>query len=152
KVVAKPPLEQRALLTGVLAQVDPTVRTEVLRSTLATFGDEDLIASNGSLGSHTRHAGDDAAQPAPAMRNGAGKRASRCAICHTPNRDRIDQALAASVSVREIEQQEGFSKSVVGRHLHHGREGGLSHLQSPLSGTADHTPPQGQSPQNVQLD
>ena len=76
KVAAKPPLEQKALLTGLLEGMDPTVSTAVVRSALAQFGDEALIASNGTSGSHTRYADDAAASPAPAR-----PRASRCTLC-----------------------------------------------------------------------
>ena len=58
KVAAKPLLEQKALLAGLLAHVGPIVSAEVLRSALAQYEDEALIASNGTSGSHTRQAGD----------------------------------------------------------------------------------------------
>ena len=64
---AKPLLEQKALLAGLLAQVGPIASAEVMSSTLAQCGDEALIISNGSSGSHPRHAGDAAANTAPPM-------------------------------------------------------------------------------------
>jgi hypothetical protein len=127
KVAAKPLLEQKALLAGLLAHVGPLVSAEVLRSALAQCGDEALIASNGSSGSTPLPSDDAAASTAPAL-----PRASRCTICRHPTRQRIDQALVSGVSLRTIAQQEGLSKSVVGRHRAHA----VSHLDL-RSGTAD---------------
>jgi hypothetical protein len=148
KVAAKPLLEQKALLAGLLHRVGPTVSAEVIRSALAHFGGEGLTVSSGTPGSHTRHAGDAADAHAPAM-TVALPRPSRCTICRSPARERIDQALAAGASVREVARREGLSKSVVGRHLDHRRDQGVSHFQS---GTADTTHRQGQTPCSVQLE
>jgi site-specific DNA-adenine methylase len=126
KVAAKPLLEQKALLAGLLAQVGPLVSAEVLRSALAQFGDEDLIARSGTP------TGDGTV----AM-TAATVRTSRCTICRSPARQRIDQALAAGDSLREIAQREGLSKSVLGRHREHRLEPLVSHLRPRQSGTAD---------------
>ena len=67
KVAAKPLLEQKALLAGLLEGVGPLVSTEVVRSALAQFGDEALIASNGTSGSPHLPSDDAAASTAPAM-------------------------------------------------------------------------------------
>ena len=149
KVAAKPLLEQKALLAGLLEGVGPLVSAEVLRSALAQFGDEaGNIASNGTSGSRPWHSGDDAGNGTLAM-PAATTRRSRCTICRHPERQRIDQALAAGASVREIAQQEGLSKSVLGRHREHGPGQAVSHFQS---GTADPPHPQKPSPRSMQLD
>jgi hypothetical protein len=114
KVAAKPLLEQKALLAGLLEGVGPTVSAEVVRSTRAQCGDEALIARNGTGRSHPWHAGDAAVSTAPAR-----PRASRCTICRHAARQRIDQALASGVALRTLAQQEGLSKSVLGRHRDH---------------------------------
>jgi hypothetical protein len=116
----------------------------VLRSALAHFGDESRIASQGPSGSpHVNH-------------NEAGlrqeQRASRCTICRSPARQRIDQALASGVSVRDVARQEALSKSVVGRHRDHGLGHAVSHFQRPISGTGDTGHHQGQTTRSVQLD
>jgi D12 class N6 adenine-specific DNA methyltransferase len=151
KVAAKPLLEQKALLAGLLTLVGPIVSAEVMRSALVHFGDEALIASNGTRGSHPRRADDTAATHAPA-RTAALPRPSRCTICRSPARARVDQALAAGASVREVAEQEGLSKSGVGRHRDHRRGGVVSHLQSPISGTPDTAYHQGQTPRRAQLE
>jgi hypothetical protein len=147
KVAAKPLLEQKALLAGLLARVGPTVSAEVVRSALAQFGDEDLTASNGSSRSHQLPSEETAARNVPAM-----PRASRCTICRHPARQRIDQALASGDSLREIAQREGLSKSVLGRHRAHVPEHAVSHLQTPQSGTADTPHRQESTPRSMQLD
>ena len=63
-------------------------------------------------------------------------RASRCTICPSPARQRVDQALAAGASVRDIAREEGLSKSVVGRHRDHRLGRAVSHLPTCISGTA----------------
>ena len=136
KVAAKPLLEQKALLAGLLAHVGPRVSAEVVRSTLAQYGDEALIASNGSSGS-PHLPSDDAAALGTVARTAAHQRASRCTICRHPQRQRIDQALAAGVSLRTLAQQEGVSKSVLGRHRAHVPGHAVSHLPTAISGTAD---------------
>ena len=141
KVAAKPLLEQKALLAGLLAHVGPLVSAEVLRSALAQFGDEDLIARSG-----TTAASDTVAMTA------APVRASRCTICRSPARQRIDQALASGVALRTIAQQEGLSKSVLGRHRDHGIGREVSHLHPRQSGTADKGHPQKPTPRSIQLD
>jgi hypothetical protein len=151
KVATKPLLEQKALLAGLLAHVGPLVSAEVLRSALAQFGDEALIASNGTPGSHNRHAGDAADVGTVAM-TPSYRRASRCTICRSPARQRIDQALASGVSLRTIARQEGLSKSVLGRHREHRLEPLVSHLQPRQSGTADTPHQPGQPPRSVQLE
>lgn len=151
KVAAKPLLEQKALLAGLLAHVGPLVSAEVLRSALAQFGDEALIASNGISGSpHVGHSA-TAANGTVAM-TAATVRASRCTICRHAARQRIDQALASGVSLRTIAQQEGLSKSVLGRHRDHGVSRAVSHLHPRPSGTADKGHPPIASPRSVQLE
>jgi hypothetical protein len=140
KVAAKPLLEQQALLAGLLEGLGPLVSTEVVRSTLAQYGDEALIARSGSSGSTPLPSDDAAASPTPAL-----PRASRCTICRHPTRQRIDQALAAGLSLRAIAAQEGVSKSVLGRHRAHA----VSHLRS---GTADTEHRQESTTHSVQLD
>ena len=151
KVAAKPLLEQKALLAGLLAHVGPIVSAEVLRSALAQYEDEALIASNGTSGSHTRQAGDATEDGTVAM-TAATVRASRCTICRSPARQRIDQALASGVSLRTIARQEGLSKSVLGRHREHRLEPLVSHLQPRQSGTADKGHKQESTPRSVQLE
>ena len=147
KVAAKPLLEQKALLAGLLEGVGPLVSTEVVRSALAQFGDETLIASNGTSGSPHLPSDDAAASTAPAM-----PRASRCTICRHPERQRIDQALASGVSLRTLAQQEGVSKSVLGRHRDHRGDRAVSHLRTATSGTADKGHRQESTPRSVQLE
>jgi hypothetical protein len=151
KVATKPPLEQKALLAGLIALVGPTVSAEVLRSALVHFGDETRIASHGVGESHTQLPGDAAAPHARAIPE-ARSRPSRCTICRSPARERIDQALAAGVSLRAIEAQEGVSKSVIGRHRAHGLGRAVSHLRTALSGTPEATHYQGQTPHSEQLE
>jgi hypothetical protein len=143
KVAAKPLLEQKALLAGLLEGMDPTVSTAVVRSALAQFGDEALIANNGTSGSHALLSDDAAASTAPTI-----ARASRCTICRHLARQRIDQALASGVSLRTIARQEGVSKSALGRHLAHVKEHAVSHLGS---GTADTGHPRESTPRSLQL-
>jgi hypothetical protein len=151
KVAAKPLLEQKALLAGLLEGVGPLVSAEVLRSALAQFGDEALIASNGTSGSHHLPSGATAANGTVAM-TAAHQRASRCTICRHAARQRIDQALASGVSLRTIAQREGLSKSVLGRHRDHRGDCAVSHLQRPISGTLEATHQHGQTPRSEQLD
>jgi hypothetical protein len=144
KVASKPLLEQKALLAGLLALVGPTVSAEVIRSALAHFGDEALIATSGVVGSPHVDPREPAASPQA--------RVSRCTICRSPARERIDQALASGASVRDVARQEGLSKSVIGRHRDHRLGRALSHLQRPISGTLGATQHQGQTPRSAQLD
>ena len=151
KVAAKPLLEQKALLAGLLEGVGPLVSAEVLRSALAQFGGEALIASNGTSRSPHLPSGDTAAHGIVAM-TAATSRASRCTICRHAARQRIDQALAAGDSLREVAQREGLSKSVLGRHRDHGVSRAVSHLHPRQSGTADKGHPPIASPRSVQLE
>jgi hypothetical protein len=164
KVDAKPQLEQVKLIAGLLARVDPTVKAAVLRSALADSEGEALIARNGTAGSHTilsddtfmsggagSHttlSGDTTATPTQAL-TAAPPRRPRCTICRSPDRARIDQALAAGASVREVARLEGVSKSVVGRHLDHSRKEVVSQF---ASGTIVTPPHQDETPHTVQLD
>ena len=151
KFLPKPETEQTALLLAQLTRVGPTVRGAVLGSALAQFGDEVLIASNGTSGSHHLPSDDTAANGTVAM-TAAHQRASRCTICRHAARQRIDQALASGDSLREIAQREGLSKSVLGRHRAHVPGHALSHLRTRISGTVEATHQQGQTPCRVQLD
>jgi hypothetical protein len=170
KVIAKPLHEQKALLAGLLAGVGPTVSAEVMRSALADFGDEPLTARSGVSGSHHVDQRDSAgvivSNGTPAAHStmamtGEKARASRCTICRSPDRQRIDQALAAGASVRDVAREEGLSKSVVGRHREHGLEPLVSHFGASVSGTLEavcdtrvdiYTSHQAQPPRSVQLD
>jgi hypothetical protein len=143
KLVAKPQLEQKALLIAQLESVGPTVSAAVMRSVHDHFGDEALIVSKGTGGS--AHAPRDGTAVSPA-------RASRCTLCRHPDRLRIDQALAAGASVRAIARREGLSKSVVGRHLDHGLSRAVSHLRTSQSGTADTGHQRGQTTRSEQFD
>ena len=136
--------EQIASLAALHARVDPLVSAEVVRSALAQFGDEALTVRSGTSRSHALPSDDAAASPAPAM-TAATARASRCTICRHAARQRIDQALAAGVSLRTIARQEGVSKSVLGRHRDHA----VSHFPS---GTADTGHRQESPPRRMQLE
>lgn len=147
KLLPKPETEQTALLLAQLTRVGPTVRDAVLGSVLTQYGDEALIASNGTSISTILPSGYPADGSVPER-----PRASRCTICRHPARQHIDQALAAGDSLREIAQREGLSKSVLGRHLAHGVGREVSHLQTAISGTAEAGHQQGQTPRSEQLD
>jgi hypothetical protein len=103
KVLDKPLVEQKRLLSGVLTAMDADTRADVLRSLPDTRGEEDLIVRT------------DTAAAAPQT-----ARATRCTICRSPARARIDQALSTGEPIRDIAAREGVSKSVVGRHRTHG--------------------------------
>jgi hypothetical protein len=102
KVAAKPLLEQRALLTQLLTLVDAEVGKDVMQQALAHFGDEVLLA-HPDVPAETPHTA----------------RATKCTICHSPDRARIDQALRTGEAIRDIALWENISKSVIGRHRAH---------------------------------
>lgn len=133
KLDAMPLLQQKALLIALHTRVGPSVSTDVVRSVLPQFGDEVLIAGNGLVRSPHEPSGDTAAYATVGMTAAR----SRCTICRHPERQRIDQALATGVSLRTIAQQEGVSKSGLGRHRGHVSEHAVSHLRTTISGTTD---------------
>jgi hypothetical protein len=102
KVLDKPLVEQKRLLSGLLASMDTYTRADVLRSLPVAEGSEALIVRTTTSAARAQTA-----------------RATRCTICRSPDRERIDQALKAGEVIRAIAAREGLSKSVIGRHRAH---------------------------------
>jgi hypothetical protein len=148
KVLDKPLVEQKRLLSGVLTAMDADTRADVLRSLPVAHGEEVLIAKPNVPGSANDTPSEPAEPPAMAMTT----KRTRCTICRSSDRGRIDKALSAGVTVREIAAREGIAKSVIGRHRTHVDNSTLSHLRNispPTSGTkpaVPSTPPTEQLP------
>jgi len=125
KLLAMPLLERQALFLALHASMGPTAVAAGTRSHSSHPVGEPRIARSGPTTS------------APASHSAASApcpRASKCTVCRHPERQRIDQALAARVSLRAVARREGLSKSALARHRAHAQARPVSHFASGTPG------------------
>jgi hypothetical protein len=134
KVLDKPLVEQKRLLSGLLASMDTYTRADVLRSLPVVGGDEAPIVRTDTSAVRAQTA-----------------RATRCTICRSPDRARIDQALSTGETIRDIAAREHVAKSVIGRHRTHADNSTLSQLRNSLPPTSGTTPAIPSTPPTEQL-